>query len=64
MMPVMCFEVLLATIMLWISLFGISDHFIAKIEKDEIKLIVYAMMALMVLVFVYASNHINACALM
>ena len=64
MKAIVCFEVLMATIALWVALFGFCDVLVSKLEHDISKLAVYTVLAFFVLVFVYVNDSINMCTLM
>lgn len=64
MRPVMCVEVLLATVALWIALFGVCDVIMSRVADDGVKLGFYAVLTASVGVFVYVNDQLNMCSLL
>ncbi len=64
MQTVMCLEVLLATVALWVALFGICDLLLENIKDNHVKLGFYMLLMATVFMFVYYTQQIDACTLM
>lgn len=62
--PEFCVEVLLATIILWVSIFGICDEALRVIEKPTTRISIYAGMGCLVTLFVYLNHGLTSCTLM
>ena len=59
-----CVEVLLVTILLWVSLFGIVDVLVSQLDEISHRLMAYGCIGGVVLLFSYSSSTINACTMM
>lgn len=57
-------EVLLATILLWVAVFGLIDELMQYVGKSEQKIAFYALLALFVICWVYVNHGISFCTLM
>tara|TARA_Y100000361_G_scaffold82019_1_gene72584 strand:+ start:472 stop:666 length:195 start_codon:yes stop_codon:yes gene_type:complete len=64
MQVVMCFEVLLATILLWISLFGLADQLASRLPDEQARCAFYAGVGGLVLVFLLTHRDVNICTMM
>lgn len=60
----LCTETLLATIGLWIALFGLCDILVQHIERIEHKIAFYCALLLLDALFVWLSQSVNSCALL
>ena len=61
---VMCFEVLFATILLWISLFGLADQLASRLPDESARCAFYAGVGGLVLVFLLTHRDVSVCAMM
>ena len=60
----MCFEVLIATIFLWVSIFGLSDIVMELVEVKWKRAGVYALLAVSVALFLVFHKNVSVCGLM
>ena len=61
---VVCVEVLLATILVWISLFGILELAIGQIDKQSHKLAAYIFILAPVALFASTYKEFSSCVLL
>lgn len=61
---VVCVEVLIATILVWISLFGILELAINQLEKHAHKLAAYILILVPVAVFASTYEEFSSCVLL
>lgn len=64
MQQIMCFEVLFATILLWVAVFGLADLVMELVEARWKKASFYVGLALSVLVFLLLHKNVSVCGLM
>lgn len=62
--PGVCVEVLLATIVLWVSVFGLCEEALRVVEKPTTRVGIYAAMGFTVILFVYSKHGLTSCTLM
>jgi hypothetical protein len=60
----MCFEVLLATVFLWVSIFGLFDVAVSMMECKKKHAAVYVVVGGSVLVFLATHESVSVCSLM
>ena len=60
----MCMEVLLATICLWVAIFGIFDAIVERFEQKWPRVSVYVLVAGAVGVFLMTHKSVSVCSLM
>jgi len=60
----MCAEVLIATIMLWVAVFGLSDLLMEWVGDPYKKTLFYATLAVSVSVFLGIHKNVTTCGLM
>ena len=60
----MCMEVLLATICLWVAIFGIFDAVVERFDKKWQQVSVYLVVAGAVCVFLMTHKNVSVCSLM
>mgnify|MGYP004037639041 CR=1 FL=1 len=60
----MCFEVLIATIFLWVSIFGISDIVMGLVEQKWKRAGAYTLLAVLVALFLGFHKNVSVCGLM
>ena len=60
----MCMEVLLATICLWVAIFGIFDAIVERFEQKWQRVSVYVLVAGAVGVFLMTNKNVSVCSLM
>ena len=60
----MCFEVLMATILLWVAVFGMCDLAMELVEAKWKRAAFYLGLALSVLVFLILHRNVSVCGLM
>ena len=61
---VLCFEVLLATVLLWVAIFGLFDLLVEWMDNKSRRGALYMLLALCVLGFLAMHNSVSVCALM
>lgn len=64
MQTVLCFEVLFATILLWVAIFGVMEELMQQFGKSNYKLLFYCLLGFFVTCWVYEKQHISFCTLM
>ena len=64
MQPVLCFEVLLATVLLWVAIFGLFDLLVEWIDNKGRRGALYLLLGLGVLGFLATHKSVSVCALM
>lgn len=60
----MCFEVLLATIVLWVAIFGLSDICASMLENKQQQGVLYGLLAVLVFAFLLTHDNVTVCSLM
>ena len=63
-MEIVCVEVLIATIFVWISFFGIFELAIDQIEKPSNKLAAYICLLIPVMLFACVHDGFTSCILL
>ena len=63
-MEIVCVEVLIATIFVWISLFGVFELAIDQIEKPSNKLVAYICLLISAMLFAYNHDGFTSCSLL
>lgn len=64
MQGVLCFEVLLATILLWVAIFGVIEELMQHFGKSNHRLFFYCILGSLVGCWVHEKHHISFCTLM
>ena len=64
MKSILCFEVLLATVVLWVAIFGMFDIIVSMLDSQKQKGVLYVMLALGVIGFLMTHESVSVCALM
>ena len=64
MKSILCFEVLLATVVLWVAIFGMFDIIVSMLDSQKQKGVLYVVMALGVIGFLMTHESVSVCALM
>ena len=64
MQQIMCFEVLMATVFLWVAVFGLTDIVREHIPKLWQQALMYVVVGVGVLVFLATHKQVNVCMLM
>lgn len=62
--PVVCVEVLVVTVLVWIALFGIFELGISQIDRSTRKLAVYLVVLVVVGTFVCVHDGFSSCVLL
>tara|TARA_B100001540_G_scaffold155612_2_gene137703 strand:+ start:4483 stop:4677 length:195 start_codon:yes stop_codon:yes gene_type:complete len=60
----MCFEVLLATIVLWVAIFGLCDICASMLENKQQQGTLYGLLAVSVFAFLLTHDNVTVCSLM
>ena len=60
----LCFEVLLATVLLWVAIFGVVDEMMQRLDKTNYRLGFYCILGILVACWVYETQRISFCTLM
>lgn len=60
----MCFEVLLATIVLWVAVFGLCDMCANMLETKQQQGLLYGLLAMAVMAFLASHDNVTVCSLM
>lgn len=64
MQSVLCLELLLLTVFLWVAIFGVVDLLMQKLFSDEHSLAFYTGLGVAVSLCVWAWHGVSACSLM
>ena len=62
--PVICAEVLTATILLWVSVFGLCEEVLKMVQSASSRILFYFVLGVGVLVFVFFQKGVTSCSLM
>lgn len=63
--PFVCLEVMVITVIVWISLWGIVDVLIRRCNlNDDHELVVYLLLGACALIYVWLWNGVDTCALL
>ena len=62
--PEFCAEVLIATILLWVSVFGLCEEALRRVEKTEVRVSIYVLLGISVISFVQTQRGLSSCTLM
>lgn len=62
--PDMCFEILIATVLLWVCVFGLADITVSHFSTDRERVLFYLGVGFAVLVFILTHPGVNVCSLM
>lgn len=60
----MCFEVMMATIMVWVCAFGLCEELLREIESKFKRVMFYGFTAVCVTGFLASHKNVNICSLM
>ena len=58
-----CFDVLIATILLWVCIFGVVDLMVAELPNLASKLAAYGVLGLISVLFVVFTRSVTFCSL-
>lgn len=64
MRPVVCFEVLLTTIVAWAAVWGLLEEALSAVESKQSRCVLYGMMLLAAVAMAVWMEHVSVCALL
>ena len=64
MVPQLCLELLIATILLWVGVFGLCEEALRLVTRADCRVAVYTSIVLIVALFIHSKHGVSSCTLM